>query len=325
MYFDNYNEKMKRIFLLGGYGFIGTNILKYIDRYYPNVYSVIVFDRLIQHHCDLQFDCVEKTYAGDFADTLFLKKVFSENVFDLVIHSLSTTVPSTSLNPRFDIESNLIPTLGLLDLLAKQEIPIVYISSGGAVYGSSGSIFCKHREDDLAFPQSSYGIVKLAIEKYLFQYHFLYGLKPLVVRLSNPYGPFHYSKKQGVINIALQSALKGEDFYVWGNGEARKDYIYVDDFCRILFLLIEREISVKVINIGSGEVLSLNRILEGIKDILPGFIWKYKEAHSLDVMHFELDITELRKIIGDFHFVSFQEGLKKTLAWLSQNENKYNG
>lgn len=79
-------------------------------------------------------------------------------------------------------------------------------------------------------PISSYGITKLAIEKYLYFYHMQYGFNYLILRLSNPYGPYHYSQKQGVINIALERAMKNDSFSVWGNGEGTKDYIYIEDF-----------------------------------------------------------------------------------------------
>lgn len=310
---------MKNILLLGGFGFIGTNLMKYIDSNCLEDYSVVVFDKLPTHPYGITFVCLEKVYDGDFSDTVYLKSIFQNYKFDLVIHSLSTTVPITSNNVRFDIESNLIPTIELLNLLVEFSIKdIIFISSGGAIYGASEDII-KHKETDNTNPLSSYGIVKLAIEKYLFQYASLYGLRPLVIRLSNPYGRFHYSTKQGICNVALRAAIQNETFNVWGTGEARKDYIFIDDFCDILFKLYKKSIHNKVLNIGSGCVLSLNQILNEIKTLVPSFCWSYTESSKFDISHFELNTVELHKIIGNYNYSTFESGLAIVCDWLHNN------
>ena len=127
-----------KILLLGGFGFIGTNILKHIDNYYPGQYSVVIFDRLPDHPFGMTFNCVDSVYTGDFADIIFVKSILKAHRFDLIIHSLSTTVPASSNNERFDIESNLIPTVELLNMMVEyNQKKIIFISSGGAIYGDS--------------------------------------------------------------------------------------------------------------------------------------------------------------------------------------------
>ena len=271
------------------------------------------------HPCGLKFDCVKKTYAGDYADESLLKTVFRENRVDLVVHSLSTTIPLGTNDARYDIESNLIPTIKLLDCMIEQGVKdIVYISSGGAVYGNGSEL--PHKEDENTMPISSYGVVKLTVEKYLMQYGFRFGLRPLIVRLSNPYGPFHYSMRQGLVNVALSSALKGTDFYVWGDGSAKKDYIYVRDFTSIMFQLIQRNVSSKIVNIGSGCVVSVNQVLRLIQRLVPSFTWKYEEASKVDVSHFELDTSCLQSIVGPYHFTAIEDGLAMTYQWAKQRD-----
>lgn len=314
MYFGKKKNLKMNVLLLGGFGFIGTNILKYVDRYFPGKYSFYVFDRYFEHPDGITFECIENVYSGDFKDAMIIRSVLQSHSFDFVIHSLSSTVPTTSINVRFDIESNLIPTIELLDIILENNVKnIIFISSGGAIYGKSEN---KHKESDNNFPLSSYGIVKLAIEKYLFQYASLYQLNPLILRLSNPYGPYHYSNKQGISNVALRAAHNQIEFNVWGNGEAKKDYIYIDDFCNILFRLIDKRVTNKILNVASEQVLSLNEILAEIKTIYPSFLWKYSEASILDIDHFELDISELRTIVDTFNFTSFSKGIKLTKHWL---------
>ena len=311
---------MKRILLLGGFGFIGTNILKFIDKYLNDVYSVVVLDKFPVHPYGVSFNCVEKAYGGDFSDTELLESILRAHKFNYIFHSISSTIPATSNNVRFDIESNLIPTVELLDLMVEFKVKdIVFISSGGAIYGEAKAKQ-KHKESDDTFPRSSYGVVKLAIEKYLFQYSSLYKLRPLVLRLSNPYGKYHYSDKQGIINVALRAAKNSEVFKVWGNGEAQKDYIFIDDFCEILFSLINNKITNKVLNIASGQVLSLNQIVNRIKEIYPSFMWSYTKAGLFDVSHFELDTSEMLNYIGSYNFTDFNDGFTITNQWGCNNE-----
>lgn len=309
---------MKTVLIVGGFGFLATNIIKYIDEHLSSDYQVVVFDKFAHHPHGVVFSSVKKVYAGDFSDEMFINSIFDENHIDFVIHALGTTVPALSLNARYDIESNLLPTVHLLDTMIRHGVKdIVYISSGGAIYGKSINPPCK--EDMDVMPISSYGIVKLTIEKYLHQYSELNGLRPLILRLSNPYGPYHYSMKQGVCNVAMRKAVNNETFEVWGTGEARKDYIFVTDFVDILFKLMSENIFGEVINVGSGDVVSINSILSKIKEIDGTFRWINKEASQYDVQHFELDLTKLRKYIGDYSFTKMDDGFDKTYKWLKQS------
>lgn len=305
---------MKTVLLLGGYGFLGTNILKYIDDNLCDGYRAIVFDKYPVHPEGVTFGCVVRSYAGDFQDEVLLNRVLDENRVDLVIHAISTTIPTSSFNARYDIESNLIPTVALLNGLIRHDIrDIVYLSSGGAVYGNASAE--RHKESDDVFPISSYGVVKLAIEKYMMEYAQLYGLRPLILRLSNPYGPWHYSMKQGVCNVAMATALAGNTFSVWGDGTARKDYIYVEDFTKLLFRLLHADIHSQVVNIGSGQIASVNDILAHIKRLVPTFCWTNTDSSCYDVSHFELDTTKLQTLVGPFAFTELKEGLEKTYIW----------
>lgn len=306
---------MKKMLVLGGFGFLGSNILKTIDASCSDMYRAIVLDRTLSHPFGLKFGCLERVYAGDFSDESLLKKVLEENEVDLVIHSLSTTIPLGTNNARFDIESNLVPTIKLLDCMLEHGVKdIVFISSGGAIYGTGTQ--GAHKEVENAYPISSYGVVKLTVEKYLMQYASFYGLRPLILRLSNPYGPYHYSMRQGLINVALSSALEKLRFDVWGDGTAKKDYIYVGDFTTVLFQLIQKQIHSTIINVGSGQIASVNQILEAVQKLDPSFSWEYKEGSRLDVSYFVLDTTLLRSIIGQYDFVSLDEGIKRTYDWV---------
>lgn len=307
----------KTILLLGGFGFIGTNILKFVDEHQDNNdlshFKFVVFDKFPSHLRGVQFRCISKVYAGDFADQFIIEQIFKENEIDLVIHSLSSVVPVSSSNAVYDIESNLIPTINLLEIMRKYNVKdIVYLSSGGAVYTDNGK---PHSESEVGYPRSSYGIVKLAIEKYLLQYKTLYEFKPLILRLSNPFGRFHYSMRQGIINVAIRSCLENIDFVVYGDGEGIKDYIFINDVCDILFILIRNGINGEILNVGSSKLLSVNSILSYIKSINNNFTWSYNTKVQLDTPQFSLDTSKLMNILGDYCFTDIKEGIRKCYAW----------
>lgn len=314
---------MKTILLLGGFGFIGTNILKFVDNHkeLSDEYQFVVFDRIKHHPHGVKTKCVKRVYVGDFSDETNLDKIFSQNEISFVIHSLSSTVPATSSNARFDVESNLISTLNLLSVMDKHGVKnIVYISSGGAIYGD---VLQKvHNEEDAVYPKSSYGVVKLAIEKYLLSYSELYGFKTLILRLSNPFGKYHYNDRQGVINIAIRKALRKEPLEIWGEGDGVKDYIYIEDFCSVMFALIGFGIESEVYNVGGGLSLSVNDIVGRIREINPEFESVHVNASVTDVQSFELDITKLRNKIGRLPFRRFGESLRETYNWQCEEEEK---
>lgn len=310
-------KEVKTILVFGGFGFIGTNLIKYIESN-GLPYRVIVFDRYNQHPGGVNSNVIDGVYCGDFSDGLQVEKVFMENQIDWVFHCLSTTVPSTAFNAKYDIESNLVPTIDCLDHMVKYGVKkILFISSGGAVYGKRE--LRPHKEEDGLFPISPYGINKVSIEKYLFSYASLYGIEPLILRLSNPYGSFHYSMKQGVVNVALKAALEQQPFIVWGDGTAKKDYIYIEDFCRIVFLLIRKNIHSEIVNVASGELLDVNAILGFIKEKIPSFHWEYTESAKLDVKHFSLDTTKLHRLIGEQKYLAFKDAFELVYQWQVDN------
>lgn len=305
---------MKTILVLGGYGFIGSNVLNYIDNNLDNSYNIILFDKNENHPYGINFNCICKKYYGDFSDVKLLKRIFIENKIDIVFHFINTTTPATSLNIKYDIESNLIATIDFVKLMIEFNVKnIVYLSSGGSIYGKTS---VKNSETSLTQPLSSYGIVKLTIEKYLMMFANNGKIMPLIIRLSNPYGPYHYSAKQGVINIALRSAIKNQKFTVWGNGENSKDYIYVEDFVQILFKLIEMKKYNEIINIGSGTLSSLNSIISHINHLYPNFSWTQSDIKLFDIPNFELDLRKLKKNINFFKFTNINDGIYKTNDWL---------
>ncbi len=223
----------KNILVLGGSGFLGKNICEVLRKQY----NIIVFSKESIPASD------HKSYQGDFSNPKDLEMVFKENKIDIVLHLISTTTPATSNKDKaYDIKSNLLATIDLLDLMVKYSVPkIVFISSGGGVYGKLGNNEKSVKEDHATNPLCSYAICKLAIEKYLLLYKNLHNIDYLILRVSNPYGEHHSSDSQGIINIMLKKIVAGDKIEIWGDGSVIRDYIYVKDCANIVKTLLDKE------------------------------------------------------------------------------------
>ena len=134
--------------------------------------------------------------------------------------------------------------------------------------------------------------------------------------MSNPYGEYHNSSIQGVINVVLRKILKGEDVVVWGDGRTVRDYIYVKDVAGIIVKLMEAGVSDAIVNIGSGSGTSINEILERIRQELGVFQVSYREARTFDVPEIILDTTRLRSYVPHV-LTPMSEGLRMTIDWLT--------
>ncbi len=307
----------KDVLVLGGFGFIGTNL---VEELLKLGYNLIVFESKsvkIQNPSLLQ---KVKVYYGDFNNEKDIELIFQENHVDLVIHLISTTIPSNE-NVIYDITTNLINTIKLLDLMRRFSVKkIVFPSSGGVVYGvSENSPF---KESDPTNPVCSYGVIKLAIEKSLQLYKYLYDIDYLIVRPSNPFGEYHNSVKQGFINVALNKIVKNEKITIWGDGSVIRDYIYIKDFVKIVAELIEQGISNEIFNIGSGIGYSINDLLKIFKEKLPDFKIEYVVPRKFDIPRVTLNVEKIKASIKNLHFTRIEDGIIKTYNWLRQNSNK---
>ena len=187
------------------------------------------------------------------------------NGIDTVFHLINTTLPKTSNDdPAFDVQSNVIETLFLLEqCVARKVKKIVFISSGGTVYGKPEKL--PIAEDSPTNPECSYGIIKLTIEKYLALYHLLHGLDYVIVRPSNPFGERQNPNGiQGGIFEFQGKLAKGEPIEIWGDGEVVRDYVFIDDLVEGISKAATVGTSSRIFNLGSGKGYSLNDILKRI-------------------------------------------------------------
>ncbi len=240
---------------------------------------------------------------------------------DEVFHFISTSVPATSnVNIKDDVKSNLLSTLMLLELMREFNIPkIIYLSSGGTVYGEHHEI--KYQEDYLSTPNNSYGVLKLTIENYIKLYQKLFGVNYLIFRVSNPFGMFHQSKVNGLINIAIRKTMNNEPIQIWGDGTSTKDYIFASDLARVFWQLKELNCYNDVINIGSGQMYSINDIVGYIKMLLPQTKWVYQDEKIFDTRNAEFNIDKL-KSKTNFSNTQIVQAIESTYYWEKNKLNK---
>jgi UDP-glucose 4-epimerase len=231
---------------------------------------------------------------------------------------VSTTLPkSSNADPVFDIESNVLGTVRLLTHAIKTGLKkIIFASSGGTVYGvpKHVPIVESHAND----PVCSYGITKLAIEKYLGLFYQLYGLDYTVLRLANPYGERQRTHaSQGAVAVFLGNVLRGELVEIWGDGSVVRDYIHIADVVDALLLSSEKTSDEHVFNIGAGRGHSLNELLDAIERVTGRTASRrYLPGRPFDVPVSVLCIDRARIALGWSPKVDFEQGLDRFAGWL---------
>jgi len=309
-----------KIIILGGGGFIGSTIA---DRLLNDGHALRIFERprvapyrefLVTEKVDwLTGDLMSEHDISDAIDGV-----------DVVLHLVSTTLPrSSNDDPIYDVQSNLVPTLQLLDaMVAKQVGKIVFISSGGTVYGNP--VYLPIDENHPTEPRVSYGITKLAIEKYLLMYQELHGIKTNILRVANPFGERQrIETAQGAIGVFLSKALQNQPIEIWGDGSVTRDYLHISDVAEAFACAVAYEGAKSVFNISSGVGTSLNEIIILIEQVSGRKLVKnYRPGRTFDVPVSILSNALAQDELGWKPQVRLMEGLVKTADWMSKELRK---
>lgn len=299
-----------RILVLGGSGFIGSHI---VEGLLAEGHFVRVLDRSLPlTHQKVEF------IQMDFNDVLTLSEALIG--IDVVLHLVSTSVPSTSnQDPVSDVNGNLINTIKLLEVMRSSDVSkIIYFSSGGTVYGHPE--FTPMDELHPTNPVCSYGIVKLAIEKYLKMYAELYGFTSIILRPSNPYGPGQRRMGvQGFIGTCINMAMNDKTLTIWGDGSVIRDYIHVSDVVSATLKAINLEQST-TLNISAGKGYSLNDIVELVEhNTHKKMILNYRDKRDFDVSEMVLSNNKAINILDWKPKVGLKAGIANTINSISTN------
>jgi UDP-glucose 4-epimerase len=300
--------------VLGGAGFIGSHLAEALAQ---QGHRVKVFDR--PHLDRLPLFASAKgfeVFTGDFLNPYALAPALPGT--EVVFHLVSTTLPKNSNdNPVYDIESNVLGSLRLLELCRQHGVrKLIFVSSGGTVYGVPRTT--PLAEDHPTEPLCSYGIHKLMVEKYLALAHRLHGLDYRILRPANLYGPGQrLDIAQGAVAVFLDRALRDEPIDIWGDGSAVRDYVYIDDAVDAILKAASFEGAQRIFNIGSGKGASLNQLVAQIEKLLGRRVKvKHSPPRALDVPANVLDSSLAERLLGWRASTALDEGLRRTCEWL---------
>jgi len=309
--------KMNKIacLIFGGNGFIGSHLAEGLVK---KGYDVRVFDSFQTGMTNLEtIKGKIEIIKGDFLNHADVFQAL--NGVDYVFHYIGTTVPATAIkDPIYDVQTNIIGTIRLLQLAAASKVKrVIFPSSGGTVYGEPTSL--PVHETHALNPMDPYGISKLAIEKYLNYFNRAYGLDYLILRYSNPYGGRQSPHgQQGVIPVFLNRIKMGERPVIYGDGSTERDYIYVGDAAEATITAIEKKTAHKIFNVGSGAGTSLNQLIELMSNVAGKKIEPvYAEDTAIRVQKIVLDISRIRDEVGWKPSTSLQEGIERTWRWIN--------
>lgn len=295
------------ILLLGGNGFLGTHLAASL----ANDFDVRIFDRPGSTHHG-----VGRFFPGEIESAADLDAAMDGT------SSLIYLVHETGTSPYLDSDRlALVRNIELL-LLALESAErcgvhnIAFFSSGGAVYGIPSALPVK--ESHPIRPVSTYGVAKASMELYLQSCAHLKRFRTLILRPSNPFGPGQNPlRKQGVISVFAQKILHDEPIQIWGDGKARKDYIYVKDMADAIASLLRAGFDNCAYNVASGIGLSLLDVVAQI-EAATGKSAKiqFKPARASDVPEIILDTTLMRQRTGFEHLTPLAVGIQETVTWL---------
>lgn len=306
------------ICMIGGAGFIGMNLAIAFSKDIRNLITIVDTDERF---------LLAKGLSGK-KNVVFRKSLyrcdsdFDQQVTgqDIIFHLASTNIPGDSNHSISDeLEADIITTAKLLDACVRQKVgKVVFISSGGAVYGKGGN--GPMDEEMPTYPITSYGIQKITIEKMLYLYQYQYGLDYSVIRLANPYGPYQRPNgRLGVITTFIYKALTDGSLEVYGDGSVVRDFIYIDDAIEGICNITTKKSTFPVYNLGTGKGISINSIIMTIKkNIRSNLQVRYLDSRNTDVPVNYLNIGRYENEFGKIDFTSLETGIEKTADFLRE-------
>ena len=299
-----------RCLVMGGSGFIGSNLCRGLLASGAKVRALARNPPAVLPGDDSWQSRVE-WLGGNFSDGELMRRSLAD--IDVAFHLISTTIPATSnADVRLDVSSNILPTLQMLEAAKTSGVrKVIYVSSGGAIYGIPETV--PITEDHPTNPICAYGVHKLAVEKYLHLFHYLWKLEYGVLRISNPYGidqPFN--RPQGVIASFLHKVVTREPLEVWGDGSVIRDYVHINDVIDACLLLIGHQGPSRIFNIGTGEghsLLDLIQIIERLNGapVAVGF----RKSRPVDVPVNVLDIHRAITELGWRPTTKIEDGIRR--------------
>ncbi|WP_101912443.1 dTDP-glucose 4,6-dehydratase [Megasphaera vaginalis (ex Bordigoni et al. 2020)] len=316
------------IIVTGGAGFIGSNFIFYMMKQRPE-------DRVV---------CLDKlTYAGnlatlssvmdkdnfrfvkmDICDRLAVYRLFEEEKPDVVVNFAAESHVDRSIeNPEIFLQTNIIGTAVLMDACRKYGIMRYHQVSTDEVYGDlpidRPDLF--FHEDTPIHSSSPYSTSKASADLLVMAYHRTYGLPVTISRCSNNYGPYQFPEK--LIPLMIVRALAEEKLPVYGEGLNIRDWLYVEDHCKAIDLILQRGTLGEVYNIGGHNEMKNIDIVHLICEYLqkPLSLIEHVTDRKGHDQRYAIDPTKIHHELGWFPETKFKDGIGKTIQWYLDNQN----
>ncbi len=315
-----------KLLVTGGAGFIGSHLTK---KLLEDNHSVCCVDNFNDYYDpSIKHDNVKpfldsknyKLYECDIQNRDALKKIFTEEKFESVIHLAARAgVRPSIVEPDLYNRVNVIGTTNLLDLSKDRGVKQFVFGSSSSVYGINSKV--PFSEDDLVDkPISPYAATKIAGEMLCHVYHHLYGLRVTSLRFFTVYGPGQ--RPEMAIHKFGQKILNGETIPFFGDGLSRRDYTYVDDIVAGITASINKNYEYEVFNLGNSNTIALNELVALLEDSLgKKAIIEKLDNQPGDVPITYSNITKAKEKLGFAPMTDIKDGIRKFSDWLI-NKNK---
>ena len=314
------------ILVTGGAGFIGANFVKYMLIKYPD-YKIICLDALtyagnLENLADVIDNPQFKFIKGNIVSRKDVFDLFEQDKPDMVVNFAAESHVDRSIdNPGIFLETNIIGTQVLMDACRKYGIKRFHQISTDEVYGD-----LPLDRPDLLFteetpinPSSPYSASKASADLLVLAYHRTFKLPVTISRCSNNYGPYHFPEK--LIPLMITRALADRPLPVYGNGENVRDWLYVEDHCSAVDLIIHKGREGEVYNIGGHNERSNLEIVKAILKELnkPESLITFVTDRPGHDLRYAIDPTKIYNELGWLPKTKFDDGIKQTIEWYLEN------
>ena len=313
-----------KLLVTGGAGFIGSNFIRFALANYPE-WEIVNLDKLtyagnlanlkdVAHHPRYAF------VRGDIVDRELVARLFQEHRFDAVVNfAAESHVDRSILDATPFIETNVKGVQVLLEAARAFGVSRFVQVSTDEVYGSLGPDDPPFTEESPLRPNSPYAASKAAADLLCRAYHKTHGIPVIITRSSNNYGPYQFPEK--LIPLMITNALEDKPLPVYGDGRNVRDWLYVEDNCRAIALVVAKGIPGEVYNIGAGEERENIEVVREILRLLgkPESLITFVQDRPGHDRRYALDTARTRRQIGWEPSVSFTEGLERTVRWYLAN------
>lgn len=313
-----------KLLITGGAGFIGSNFVLYMLKQHPE-YQIVNVDALtyagnlenlqsIEHHPNHTF------VKADITDAKAMDELISQGIDVVVNFAAESHVDRSILEPDVFVKANVLGTQVLLDAARKHGITKFVQVSTDEVYGTLGETGLFTEETPLA-PNSPYSASKAGGDLMVRAYHETFGLPVNITRCSNNYGPYQFPEK--LIPLMISKALAEQPLPIYGDGLNIRDWLYVEDHCSAIDLVIHQGRNGEVYNIGGNNERTNIHIVKTILEQLgkPESLMTYVQDRPGHDRRYGIDPTKTMTELGWKPKHSFETGIKETIKWYLDNKD----